>query len=72
MNLRVCLECDEDGMYVITSPSLPGCISQGKTQREALKNFKEAIRLHVRTLLEDSRPLLRKRNIIETNLEVSL
>ena len=56
MKLRVCLERDEDGMYVVTSPSLPGCISQGKTEREVLKNFREAIRLHVRSLLEDGRP----------------
>ncbi|MBI4430624.1 MAG: type II toxin-antitoxin system HicB family antitoxin [Candidatus Omnitrophica bacterium] len=72
MKIRVRLECDEDGMFVITSPSLPGCISQGKTEREALKNFREAVRLHVRTLLEDSRPLFRKRNVKETSLEVSL
>lgn len=49
MNIKVRLERDEDGICVATCPSLPGCISQGKTENEALKNIKEAIRLHIRT-----------------------
>ena len=32
MNIKVRLERDEDGVYVVTCPSLPGCISQGKTE----------------------------------------
>ncbi len=33
----------ESGWYVVTCPALPGCVSQGKTQKEALANIKEAI-----------------------------
>lgn len=33
----------EDGYWVVECPSLPGCISQGRTQEEALENIKEAI-----------------------------
>jgi predicted RNase H-like HicB family nuclease len=37
----------EDGYIVVTCPSLPGCISQGKTEEEALANIKEAIDLWI-------------------------
>jgi predicted RNase H-like HicB family nuclease len=36
-----------DGWYVVTVPSLPGCISQGKTIKEAKENIKEAIPLYL-------------------------
>jgi predicted RNase H-like HicB family nuclease len=39
----VTLEKDEDGYYVTECPSLPGCLSQGKTPEEALTNIREAI-----------------------------
>jgi predicted RNase H-like HicB family nuclease len=37
----------EDGWYVVTVPSLPGCITQGKTIKEAKENIKEAISLYL-------------------------
>ncbi|AEJ20801.1 type II toxin-antitoxin system HicB family antitoxin [Gracilinema caldarium] len=40
----------EDGYYVVECPSLPGCISQGKTKEEALKNIKEAIQAYTEAL----------------------
>ncbi|GDY19964.1 hypothetical protein LBMAG56_13090 [Verrucomicrobiota bacterium] len=45
MKLSVTLERDEDDVWIAECPSIPGCVSQGKTQREALKNIKEAIAL---------------------------
>lgn len=57
MEIKVLFEKDEDGMYVVTCPSLPGCVSQGRTEKEALKNIKEAIHLHIRCLAEDGLPL---------------
>ena len=47
MKFKVLLEKDEDGVIVATVPSLPGCISQGKTEEEAIANIREAIDLHV-------------------------
>lgn len=44
MKFRIIIERDETGMFVIECPSLPGCISQGKTRSEALENIKDAIR----------------------------
>lgn len=43
MKLHVVIDQDEAGYYVAEVPALPGCLSQGKTQEEALVNVKEAI-----------------------------
>lgn len=42
----------EDGYWVVECPSLPGCISQGKTKEEALINIKEAIELYIEVCQE--------------------
>jgi len=47
----------EDGYFVIMCPSLPGCISQGKTREEAIENIKEAIELYIETLQEENMPI---------------
>jgi len=43
MKLIVTLERDETGMIVAECPAIPGCVSQGKTENEALANIREAI-----------------------------
>ncbi|MDD5579556.1 MAG: type II toxin-antitoxin system HicB family antitoxin [Methylobacter sp.] len=43
MIFHILLESAEDGWIVAECPALPGCISQGKDQEEALVNIKEAI-----------------------------
>lgn len=50
MERRVILYPGEDGYWVIECPSLPGCISQGKTREEAIENIKEAIALYIESL----------------------
>ena len=47
MRYTVVLEQEEDGGYVASVPALPGCVSQGDTRAEALKNIQEAIALYV-------------------------
>ena len=47
----------EDGYWVAECPSLPGCISQGKTREEAVENIKEAIEGYVAALKEDGLPV---------------
>ena len=42
MRFRIIVEQDEDGIFVAECPTLPGCISQGKTRQEAIKNIKDA------------------------------
>lgn len=53
MKFKIVIEKEEDGWFVTTCPSLPNCISQGKNEREGIKNMKEAIALHVQALAED-------------------
>ena len=43
MVFHVTLEKAEDGWFVVECPALPGCVSQGETEKEALENVKEAI-----------------------------
>lgn len=43
MKFLVNLERDESGMIVAECPAIPGCISQGRTEEEAMKNIREAI-----------------------------
>ena len=48
MNIRAVLEYDkETRSYAVYCPELPGCASCGDTQREALKNFQEAVELYL-------------------------
>ena len=47
MKIRVVLEASEEGGYTVYVPSLPGCISEGETEDEALVNIKEAIELYL-------------------------
>jgi predicted RNase H-like HicB family nuclease len=47
----------EDGYWIAECPSLPGCISQGKTKEEAVINIRQAIDLYIDTLKEDGLPV---------------
>ncbi len=47
----------EDGWLVVECPSLPGCVSQGKTKEEALANIREAMDLYIETLRERGKPV---------------
>ena len=57
MRYRVLIEQDEDGMYVAEVPSLPGCLSQGKTRNEAIENIKEAIVGYIESLEANGEPI---------------
>jgi len=54
---RVLIEQDEAGWYVAECPSLPGCISQGKTRAEALKNIQDAIDGYIASLEKHGEPV---------------
>jgi predicted RNase H-like HicB family nuclease len=51
----------EDGYWVAECPSLPGCVSQGKTKEEATENIKEAIRSYIAALQQDGLPVPEER-----------
>ena len=45
MRFPVTIDRDEDGVWVVECPSIPGCVSQGATKEAALENIREAIAL---------------------------
>ncbi len=51
------LEKNENGVYTVTVPSLPGCITQGDTWEEAVANAQEAILGYIETLKELCKPI---------------
>ena len=57
MNYRVFIERDENGMFIIECPSLPGCISQGKTRDEAIENIRDAIKGYLESLKKHNEPI---------------
>ncbi len=57
MKLVVTLERDEDGLFVAECPAIPGCVSQGKTREQALKNIQDAIALCLEVRRQEGLPL---------------
>jgi len=57
MKYRVIIAQDDDGMFVAECISLPGCVSQGKTREEAIKNIKDAIRGYLESLKKHNEPV---------------
>jgi len=53
MKLQKLLEPSEDGGYTVIVPALPGCISEGNTKEDALKNIREAIELYLEPIQDD-------------------
>ena len=56
MKFLVTLERGEDGFIVVECPALPGCLSQGRTEAEALANIREAIEASLETRRERGMP----------------
>ncbi len=54
---QVVISRGEDGYWVAECPSLPGCISQGSTRDEVIRNIKEAVEGYVAALEEDGLPV---------------
>ncbi len=67
MKLKIILEPSEEGGYTAIVPSLPGCISEGNTKEEALRNIREAIELYLEPV-EDDQILASETEIIEITL----
>jgi predicted RNase H-like HicB family nuclease len=65
MKFLVTLTEGENGFIIAECPSLPGCLSQGKTKEEALRNIREAIELSIETRKDNNLPLFFKVNELE-------
>jgi len=57
VKFAVTLDRDEDGVWIAECPSIPGCVSQGATKPQALKNVREAIRLCLEVRSDRGMPL---------------
>jgi antitoxin HicB len=57
MKMRVLIEQDEDGRFVATCPTLPGCISEGDTRQAALANIQDAIAGYLESLRKHDEPV---------------
>ncbi len=53
MRFKVVLEPSDEGGFTVYVPSLPGCISEGETEQEALANIHEAIELYLEPVEDD-------------------
>jgi predicted RNase H-like HicB family nuclease len=58
VRLRAKLERDESGMIVVECPSIPGCVSEGATEAEAVENIREAIEGCLRARRANDMPLI--------------
>jgi predicted RNase H-like HicB family nuclease len=65
-------EKNEDGGYTVTVPSLPGCISEGDTFDEALKDIKEAITLYLEVMKKDKGKIKEEEEIIFAPVKVKV
>jgi predicted RNase H-like HicB family nuclease len=57
MIFNVTLDRDEDGIWVVECPSIPGCVSQGDTKEAAMENIEDAIKLCLEVRAEQGLPL---------------
>ena len=57
MRFIVNIERDETGMMVAECPAIPGCVSQGRTEQEALDNIREAIEACLEARAANGMPL---------------
>jgi predicted RNase H-like HicB family nuclease len=70
MKYTVILEQESDGGYVAIVPSLPGCVSQGDSRKEALANIREAAELYIEDCIESGEavPTESSREFIELSV----
>ena len=69
MKMMVTIDRDEDGIWVVECPAIPGCVSQGQTKDEALANIREAIVLCMEVRAEKGLPLTIETRQVEVALQ---
>jgi predicted RNase H-like HicB family nuclease len=68
MRFNVTIDRDEDGVWIVECPSIPGCVSQGATRDEALERIREAIRLCLEVRAEQGLPLTIETRQVEVSV----
>jgi predicted RNase H-like HicB family nuclease len=71
MRYTVILEDGRESGYVAICPALPGCVSQGRTKREALKGIREAVEAYIEALIEDGLPVPTERGRHTVEVEIA-
>lgn len=59
------LDCDETGTWIAECPVIPGCVSQGRTKSEAIRNVREAIAQCLAVRAERGLPLTLETQAVE-------
>ncbi len=57
MIFQITIDRDENGVWIVECPAIPGCITQGETKEDALANIHDAIRLCLEVRAERGMPL---------------
>jgi predicted RNase H-like HicB family nuclease len=65
MKFNVTIDRDEDGVWIVECPSIPGCVSQGDTKKEALTNIQDAIAACLQVRADRGMPLTIKTSQVE-------
>jgi predicted RNase H-like HicB family nuclease len=68
MKFLVTINRDEDGVWVVECPAIPGCVSQGSTKEEAVENVKDAIKLCLEVRAERGFPLTIESRQVEVSI----
>ena len=68
MKLTVTIDRDEDGVWIVECPAVPGCVSQGQSKAEALASIHEAISLCMEVRAEQGLPLTIETRQVEVSL----
>jgi predicted RNase H-like HicB family nuclease len=68
MKFLITIFRDEDGVFIAECPSIPGCVSQGKTEQEAEDNIREAIKECLEVRAEQGMPLTVTTHQVEVNV----
>lgn len=65
MKFNVTIDRDEDGVWIVECPAIPGCVSQGRTRDEAIENIKDAIQQCLQVRAERGLPLTLETSQVE-------
>ena len=66
MEYTIILERDDEGQgFTVLVPTLPGCVTQGRTREEAIERAKEAIAAYIESLEADGEPVPRETQPVE-------
>ncbi len=73
MKFDIVLEKQKEGGYTVYVPSLPGCISQGETEKEAITNIREAIEMYIEEINSNKlKTMLNSFSIKQTQVTINV